>query len=56
MSLIAGSIAHTAFGGLGISYYLSLNPLMGAIVFSLLASSSVAFLLRFKETAYCQKT
>jgi zinc transport system permease protein len=43
MSLIAGSIAHTAFGGLGISYYLSLNPLMGAIVFSLLASSSVAF-------------
>jgi len=42
MSLIAGSIAHTAFGGLGISYYLGLNPLMGAVVFSLLASSSVA--------------
>jgi len=42
MSLIAGSVAHAAFGGLGISYYLGLNPLMGAIVFSLLASSSVA--------------
>jgi len=42
MSLIAGSIAHTAFGGLGISYYLGLNPLIGAVVFSLLASSSVA--------------
>jgi len=42
MSLIAGSIAHTAFGGLGISYYLGLNPLLGAVVFSLLASSSVA--------------
>ncbi|MFA9453001.1 MAG: metal ABC transporter permease [Candidatus Aminicenantaceae bacterium] len=44
MSLIAGSIAHTAFGGLGISYYLGFNPLIGAVVFSLLASSSVAVL------------
>ncbi len=42
MSLISGSIAHAAFGGLGISYYLNTNPLIGAIVFSLLASSSVA--------------
>lgn len=43
MSLISGSIAHTAFGGLGISYYLGLNPLMGAAFFSLLASTGVAF-------------
>jgi zinc transport system permease protein len=43
MSLIAGSVAHTAFGGLGIGYYLGLNPLLGAVVFSLLASSTVAF-------------
>ena len=42
MSLIAGSVAHTAFGGLGIGYYLGLNPLLGAVVFSLLASSTVA--------------
>ncbi len=43
MSLIAGSIAHTAFGGLGISYYLHANPLIGAVVFSLAVSSTVAF-------------
>jgi zinc transport system permease protein len=42
MSLIAGSIAHSAFGGLGIGYFLGVNPLIGAVVFSLLASSSVA--------------
>jgi len=42
MSLISGSIAHTAFGGLGISYFLNANPLLGAIIFSLLSAVSIA--------------
>ena len=42
MSLIAGSIAHAAFGGLGISYFLNANPLIGGIVFSLMAAFCVA--------------
>lgn len=42
MSLISGSIAHTAFGGLGISYYLQANPLFGGVIFSLLAAVSIA--------------
>lgn len=42
MSLISGSIAHTAFGGLGISYFLNTNPLLGAIVFSLISAVSIA--------------
>ncbi len=43
MSLITGSIGHTAFGGLGISYYLGMNPLLGAMAFSLLSASAVSF-------------
>jgi zinc transport system permease protein len=42
MSLISGSIAHTAFGGLGISYYLDTNPLLGGIVFSLISAVCIA--------------
>ena len=46
MSLISGSIAHTAFGGLGIGYYLGVNPLLGGTIFSLVAAMSVAFFRR----------
>ena len=42
MSLISGSIAHTAFGGLGISYFLNSNPLLGAIIFSLVSAVCIA--------------
>jgi zinc transport system permease protein len=42
MSLISGSIAHTAFGGLGISYFLNANPLIGGVVFSLISAVSIA--------------
>lgn len=48
MSLVSGSISHAAFGGLGISYFLGANPLLGATVFSLLASTGVAF---FRKSA-----
>jgi zinc transport system permease protein len=44
MSLISGSIAHTAFGGLGISYYLSINPLFGGVIFSLISAIIIALL------------
>ena len=43
MSMISGSIAHTAFGGLGISYFANINPLIGAVIFSLAAAVSIAF-------------
>jgi zinc transport system permease protein len=42
MSLISGSIAHTAFGGLGISYYFNANPLIGGVLFSLISAVSIA--------------
>jgi zinc transport system permease protein len=44
MSLISGSIAHAAFGGLGVSYYLNANPLIGGIIFSLLSAFGIAVL------------
>lgn len=50
MSLISGSIAHTAFGGLGISYYLNANPLFGGVIFSLLAAISIALFRRHEKS------
>jgi zinc transport system permease protein len=35
---ISGGIAHAAYGGIGLSYFLRLNPVLGAIVFSLAAA------------------
>lgn len=43
MSLITGSIAHTAFGGLGISYFFNLNPLMGATAFSVISAGLIGY-------------
>ncbi len=31
---ISGGIAHTAYGGIGLGYYLKVNPVLGAIIFS----------------------
>lgn len=38
---ISGGISHTVFGGLGIAYYLGINPMYGAIVFSILAALGI---------------
>jgi zinc transport system permease protein len=32
---ISGAIAHAAYGGIGLGYYLGINPVVGAILFSL---------------------
>jgi zinc transport system permease protein len=44
MSLISGSIAHTAFGGMGLGYYLGINPLFGGVFFSIISALSIAIL------------
>jgi len=38
MVFISGGVAHTAYGGVGLAFYLGVNPVLGAVVFSLLAS------------------
>lgn len=35
---ISGGIAHAAYGGIGLGYFLGVNPVLGAIVFSLFAA------------------
>lgn len=42
MSFIAGGIAHGAYGGIGIAFFFSLEPLLGAGVFSLLLAVIIA--------------
>ena len=35
---ISGGIAHAAYGGIGLGYFLKLNPVLGAVVFSVAAA------------------
>jgi zinc transport system permease protein len=38
---ISGGISHASFGGIGIGYYLGINPIIGAAVFSVLAGLGI---------------
>ena len=38
ISFISGSIAHAAFGGIGLSYFLGIAPLLGATAFGLISA------------------
>lgn len=38
---LSGGITHASFGGIGIAYYLGLNPVWGALVFAVLASIGI---------------
>jgi zinc transport system permease protein len=43
---ISGGIAHSAYGGIGIGYYFGFNPVIGAILFSLISAFSMGFVQR----------
>ncbi len=38
---ISGGITHASFGGIGIAFFLGLNPLLGAIVFAVLSALGI---------------
>ena len=38
---LSGGITHASFGGIGIAYYLGLNPIAGAAVFAVLSAFGV---------------
>jgi zinc transport system permease protein len=40
---LSGGISHTAYGGIGIGYFLGINPILGAIAFSLAAALGIAW-------------
>lgn len=46
ISALTGGISHSAFGGIGLGYYLGVNPLIGAIIFSLLSALSIGWLTK----------
>lgn len=41
---ISGGITHASFGGIGIAYYLGLNPFLGAAVFAILTGTSIEWI------------
>ena len=41
---ITGGIAHTAYGGIGLGYLLGINPLIGAVGFSLGAAGFISYM------------
>lgn len=43
---ISGGIAHAAYGGIGLSYYLRFDPVLGAIVFSVAAALGMGVVQR----------
>lgn len=44
MVFISAGISHISFGGLGVAYFLKIQPLLGALVFALSSSTLLAFL------------
>jgi len=50
ISYIGGGIAHAVMGGLGIAYFIGVNPIYGALVFSVLAAIMIGFVkLKLKQ-------
>ena len=43
---ISGGIAHTSFGGIGLGYFLGINPIVGALVFALGAGMIIGLVTR----------
>ncbi len=39
--MMSGGIAHVAFGGVGLGFFLNITPMLGALVFSLLAALGI---------------
>lgn len=50
MVMLSGGISHSAFGGIGLGYYLGVKPIYGALVFAILFGN-VLPALRRKEAA-----
>ena len=40
---ISGGIAHASFGGIGLGYLLSFEPIYGALIFAILAALGISY-------------
>lgn len=50
MVMMSGGIAHTAFGGVGMGYFLKIEPIIGALVFSVLSALGITAMSRRTKT------
>lgn len=48
--MMSGGIAHTSFGGIGLGYFLDIEPIIGALIFSIGASLGIAHINRSTKT------
>lgn len=46
---ISGGITHASFGGIGLAFFLGFNPLLGAILFAVLAALGIQFFTKVAE-------
>lgn len=44
MSFIAGGIAHGAYGGIGLAFFIGFSPILGASIFAVILGLTIAFL------------
>lgn len=42
--MMSGGIAHTAYGGVGLAYWLNFSPMIGAMLFSVLAGFGIGYM------------
>jgi len=49
MVFITGGITHASFGGLGLGYFIGINPMLGAGLFGILAGLGVEFLSKYRK-------
>ncbi|GAB6394298.1 MAG: zinc ABC transporter permease [Bacteroidales bacterium] len=49
MVFISGGITHASFGGLGLGFYLGINPVLTAMVFSILSAFGVKWVSRSQQ-------
>lgn len=43
---LSGGIAHSAYGGIGIAYFFNQDPVIGAVIFSLLSAFGMGYVVR----------
>ncbi len=49
LAFISGGISHASFGGIGMGYYLGINPVIGATIFAVFSALGVEYLSQKKE-------
>jgi zinc transport system permease protein len=49
---LSGGITHSSFGGIGLGYFLGINPILGATVFSVISALGIEFFTRKGQVRY----